>query len=446
MSKCGDFMNDLELYHHGTKGMKWGIRRYQNKDGSLTPAGKKRYYDTPELNKQKIKMETAKAKRSAAVKKVNKASNRQSAVPTAANRKAYEKADNEYRKADAAYLKSRLEYKTNKEVARIQDKGIEFDKKSNHRLQLEERYKKTGMTDEQAQAAANNRIRTEKILATSAALTVGACAAYIAVKSRRDKIDGIIKAGDSLQRIEMQDTNGKLHDVFYASTGKHDNKRYENLLGMARKQSTGHAYMMKLQANSDIKVASTDKARKTFEDLYRNDSEFRKSVEKHVSRHFAGGNNVANINDLSKRNVKKMYDNFNANLPYMKTSGADQKFFSKLKTAGYGAIQDINDMKYSGYNARNPIIVFDNAKNNVMVKSMTEMTGNLNRKGTIELLKATGEEQAKTILTNFGPVSAAALTATAVSTYRANPAVQNYKIQHPNTNMTDKQIADMLGY
>lgn len=32
-----------ELYHHGTLGMKWGVRRYQNKDGSLTPAGKKRY-------------------------------------------------------------------------------------------------------------------------------------------------------------------------------------------------------------------------------------------------------------------------------------------------------------------------------------------------------------------------------------------------------------------
>ena len=32
-----------ELYHWGIKGMKWGIRRYQNKDGSLTPAGKKRY-------------------------------------------------------------------------------------------------------------------------------------------------------------------------------------------------------------------------------------------------------------------------------------------------------------------------------------------------------------------------------------------------------------------
>lgn len=32
-----------ELYHYGKKGMRWGIRRYQNKDGSLTPAGKKRY-------------------------------------------------------------------------------------------------------------------------------------------------------------------------------------------------------------------------------------------------------------------------------------------------------------------------------------------------------------------------------------------------------------------
>lgn len=31
-----------ELYHHGIKGQRWGIRRFQNKDGSLTNAGKKR--------------------------------------------------------------------------------------------------------------------------------------------------------------------------------------------------------------------------------------------------------------------------------------------------------------------------------------------------------------------------------------------------------------------
>lgn len=34
-----------ELQHHGIKGQKWGVRRLQNKDGSLTPAGKKRYDD-----------------------------------------------------------------------------------------------------------------------------------------------------------------------------------------------------------------------------------------------------------------------------------------------------------------------------------------------------------------------------------------------------------------
>lgn len=36
-------MNNTELYHHGVKGQRWGVRRYQNKDGSLTSYGKNRY-------------------------------------------------------------------------------------------------------------------------------------------------------------------------------------------------------------------------------------------------------------------------------------------------------------------------------------------------------------------------------------------------------------------
>lgn len=36
-------MSDIWLAHHGIKGQKWGVRRFQNKDGSLTAAGKKRY-------------------------------------------------------------------------------------------------------------------------------------------------------------------------------------------------------------------------------------------------------------------------------------------------------------------------------------------------------------------------------------------------------------------
>ena len=42
-----------ELYHHGVKGQKWGVRHYQYDDGSLTPAGQKRYRN-PSNNYQRI--------------------------------------------------------------------------------------------------------------------------------------------------------------------------------------------------------------------------------------------------------------------------------------------------------------------------------------------------------------------------------------------------------
>ena len=35
--------NELYIYHHGVKGQKWGIRRFQNRNGSLTSEGKRRY-------------------------------------------------------------------------------------------------------------------------------------------------------------------------------------------------------------------------------------------------------------------------------------------------------------------------------------------------------------------------------------------------------------------
>lgn len=56
-------MSNGELYHSGIKGQKWGVRRYQNPDGTLTEAGKKRYRvnsSTGELERKKMDPETKK--------------------------------------------------------------------------------------------------------------------------------------------------------------------------------------------------------------------------------------------------------------------------------------------------------------------------------------------------------------------------------------------------
>lgn len=59
--------NEDYIAHHGIRGMKWGIRRYQNPDGSLTAAGRKRYMKNPkwrakylEYRKQQINEANAK--------------------------------------------------------------------------------------------------------------------------------------------------------------------------------------------------------------------------------------------------------------------------------------------------------------------------------------------------------------------------------------------------
>lgn len=40
--------NENEIYHHGIKGQRWGVRRFQNRDGTRTPLGRRRQIEVHE--------------------------------------------------------------------------------------------------------------------------------------------------------------------------------------------------------------------------------------------------------------------------------------------------------------------------------------------------------------------------------------------------------------
>lgn len=60
-------MQEEIIYHHGVKGQKWGVRRYQNEDGSLTPAGKKRYAEDADSEVKESRKQDVKNRRTLSV-------------------------------------------------------------------------------------------------------------------------------------------------------------------------------------------------------------------------------------------------------------------------------------------------------------------------------------------------------------------------------------------
>jgi len=413
------------IAHTGVKGMKWG-KRQKVEASNVTEA------------------KGALTKNKQSLKEAHKAYNRQTALgflpPSQQSLKRLAGASLEvsYSKQDLAGVKILNRFKV--------------ESKSPKQLETEAKYKKQGMTDDEATVEAYKNIRTKKILMGVGVAALTVAAGYAAYKIHDTRVDKIIKSGTLLQNISAE-SNAGIRDAFYSSSNKLDQIKYKGLYGNQLTAGGGKAYSKQVRALTDIKQASPANAKKEFANLMRTDKDFYSDVAKYISpeKSNLGANYAAKTIEAQKsifkgKINKNAYEVFNANLvdhsPEMQK--ITDTYFKSLSKKGYNALKDVNDSKYSGYKAVNPIIAF-NTSGKVDVKSVTELTEkNLNKKKNMAMGALMGSELLKT-----GAMGAAGILAikggTSLSTKKSNAkVVADYKVKNPNSKLSNTEIERML--
>lgn len=386
------------LMHHGVKGMRWGYRRYQNEDGSLTLAGKKR-----------LKYNEAKKTK------------------------------------DSAEIKfAKREFKD----AKIHQKFIDKEK-SKRQKQLEEKYQKQGFSKKDAEIQAYKRIRTERALMIAGGMTAAALTAYALNVQKQKNIDQFIEADSLLGRVDSN-ANKSVYDAFYAFEDKntHDKNRYQGLYGLQTHNMGHDVYTKNIRVGeSGIKVASPNNAKKAMSELMREDPEYKDTVKKLIRRNYLNGSYNPKQKDLQLKALRDLnndritdsvYDAFNINLAGHDpiSERANQKFYTKLKESGYQAIKDMNDSKYSGYKAKNPLIVFDKSK--VIVESISKRdSSEIISKGNVEIGKNVTEQLIEAYSIPIIGMASAGIISKQTSN---NRKVRAYKREHPNTKLSYNEI------
>lgn len=150
-----EYEYELVLEHHGVKGMRWGVRRYQNKDGTLTPAGKYRYGTTQteqlerRVNEERRKGDAARAKAYRYERDIMEGRKTQNDADDDAWSKSIRKSDTHYRKA-------------NELETRLRDASKKAVEEGNKRERANDYIQKEGAYKEYADMSARNIARFSK--------------------------------------------------------------------------------------------------------------------------------------------------------------------------------------------------------------------------------------------------------------------------------------------
>lgn len=417
-----------ELIHYGVKGMKWGVR--------------KKYSDETMLYKQKYKQ--SKADYRDAYNKYMK----KTAYGTIPNKQA----TNDLLRASMKTKHAQEDYKESK----IYDK-LQNTKKSKRQLKLEDEYLKKGMSKRDAELAAYKRAKTEKALAITAGLTVAAASAYFVYKHYDNKVDKVIKSGKTIQNISTNSNRG-VKDAFYASTNTMDNIKYRGMYGDTLKKGVfgtdnKSVYQTNIGILKDMKVASNDSATKILKKMTTDDPSFMSDIKKQLDRMSVGASTdqqnkvVERAKKALAKNIvnKDVYDAVNMGLVDHSETGQkiSTRFYNELKKHGYDAIKDVNDSKYSGYKTKNPIIVFNG--NKAKVSEIKELGKNeIEKYKNIAVGSMLGSELAKVAGVYAGSIVGTKVTMDSIRNAANKKAVANYKKEHQNTKLTDKEIIRML--
>ena len=161
MEKLYIIASNGELCHYGVPGMKWGVRRYENPDGSLTSAGKKRIAKEYDRNAKKTMRKLSKGYNALYLKAYNKAADDM-------NRGGIERFNSDQRKKYGENYAKRDGYMQdyNKQfgnrVAKYMDKSLnDFYKNDKHFKKAEGLVKKYSMTEWHEAARRNSETIAE---------------------------------------------------------------------------------------------------------------------------------------------------------------------------------------------------------------------------------------------------------------------------------------------